>query len=158
MIKYVTIALYSTLSWGKNYSEIYKLVTKNNPSLPKSTASIISNSIIKVSKKHNIPSRLYAAILMQESAYNVAAKNCRYKNEKCADFGMSQINIQNIKTRKLDIKKLTSDIHYSIEAGAVILSEFKKMYEVREKFWWTRYNSSNEEKREEYKRKVLRFY
>lgn len=135
--------------------KISNKIVKNNPEISKNRSLKIAKLIIEMSKKYDIPSNIYTAILMQESAYKINAKNC--KNNKCYDYGISQINIMNVKHYKLSIKRLTSDLRYSIEAGAMILSYFKKHYGHKEKDWWTRYNAGNPIKRQEYKRKVTRF-
>ena len=55
---------------------IYCQITKNKPSINKNYAMKLSNIIYKTHKKYNIPSRIFTAILMQESGYNLKASNC----------------------------------------------------------------------------------
>jgi len=79
------------------------------------------------------------------------------EDKVCADFGMSQIHYQTIKRYSIDFNRLTTDVKYSIEAGAKVLSDFKKRYGHKEKDWWTRYNANNNIKRDIYKQLVERF-
>jgi len=117
---------------------------------------------------------------MQESGYRLSAKGCHkgvltelngVKNEKdkdtiapiafigtvCSDFGMSQIYYKTARAFKFDINKLTTDLEYSVEAGAIVLADFKKRYKRRETTWWTRYNASSRTKRNIYKQLVTRY-
>jgi len=106
-----------------------------------------------------------AAILMQESSYNLSAKNkkCGFSEETgkraciIQDYGVGQINYKTIEYLKLDKKRLTTDLSYSVDAAAKVLSNFKKMYGHKEIDFWTRYNSSNKNKRLVYKRLVERY-
>lgn len=110
----------------------------------------ISNLVYKASKKYNVPPKVYTAMLMQESAYrlNAVSKACgvldldKYE-EACvySDFGMSQINYKTAKKYKMNLTELLTDLEYSINAGAEILSWFHKTYAKREpQMWFTRYN------------------
>ena len=103
---------------------------------------------------------------MQESNYRLDAKNTQcglvFKvlgtignesitsiHEECvvADIGISQINYKTAKLFKFNIMKLINNLEYSIEAGAIILADFKRRYSHREKNWWSRYNASSKRKR-----------
>ena len=155
---------------------IYCQIRDNNPKLDKKYMMKLSNLIRKVSKKYNINSNIYTAILAQESLYELSAVNCTkgfrdafpgevniqvypyYKEGKvCTDFGISQIHWKTIKSYSFDVDKLTSDLEYSVGAGAIVLRDMKKRYHYAEKDYWTRYNSSNESKRNAYKQLVERF-
>lgn len=102
---------------------------------------------------------------MQESAYKITAKNIRCgisistgsKDCVIVDFGIGQINHTTIRNFKFDRTKLLSDLVYSIEASAIVLSDFKRMYGHKEKDFWTRYNSSTVSKRLIYKKMVSRY-
>lgn len=118
----------------------------------------LSNIIYKYSRKHDIPANLYTAMLRQESTYKLAARGCRWgldedfnKVRTCIDFGMSMINLKTAENFNFDIKRLTTDLEYSVECGAIVLADFKKRYFHKEEFWWTRYNASTS-----YKRKIYR--
>ena len=91
------------------------------------------------SEKYGIPSELYAAILMQESSYDLDAKNC--KGQVCHDYGIAQINKHTARLYKFELKKLTKDLTYSVESGAKVLSWFKEKYgDTEPQTWYCRYN------------------
>lgn len=132
-----------------NTHKIYCQIKNNHPKIADKFAMQLSNIIYKNAKKYRIPADIYAAILMQESAYRVGAiaKACGLRkpssvNEVCviADFGMSQINYKTAKSYGFDIERLTTDIEYSVEAGAKVLSWFHRRYSEREHDWYCRYN------------------
>lgn len=110
----------------------------------------LSNSIWKVSREHRIPSKLYTAILMQESSYKLAAKNCirgyEEKSEElvkvCSDFGIAQVHADTIELYEFDRYLLLEDLDYSVEAGAKVLAWFQKTYRKKEpETWYCRYNT-----------------
>jgi soluble lytic murein transglycosylase-like protein len=131
----------------------YRQVVSNKPTIELRYAQELSKAIVKASKKYNINPYLYTAILMQESGYSLTAVN-----KKSADYGISQINHRTITAFKFDKRKLISNLHYAVEAGAIVLSDFKKRHGKKEVHYWTRYNTSHPGKRLIYKNKVLRFY
>lgn len=157
------ISLFTVVKIGKEpkikpiqlANPIYYQILKNNPKIDKKYAMKLSNAIYHVAKLYNINPKRYAAILGQESMYKLDAVNCT--KGKCSDFGISQINIKTIKAFKFSITRLTTDLHYSLEAGAIVLADFKKAYGHKEDDWWTRYNTSNKDKREIYKALVVRY-
>lgn len=134
---------------------IYCQIVKNNPEINKKYAMSISNKIYSIAKKHKINPRRYAAILAQESMYILSAKNC--KGGICVDFGISQINKNTAKAYGFDTERLTYDLDYSLNAGAIVLSDIGKKYSGKESDWWTRYNSSNTKKRKQYATLVSRY-
>lgn len=94
----------------------------------------------QVSKKHNISTELVLSILKIESNY------CKYKvNSETNDYGCMQINEINFAKLKriYNITKhdLMTNEEKSIEAGVLILKEFKMLYKHKEpKLWPCRYN------------------
>lgn len=134
---------------------IYHQIIKNNPKINKRYALELSNKLHSISFKYRINPKKYAAILAQESMYILGAKNC--KGGICVDFGIAQINKNTASAYGFDINKLTSDLEYSLVAGAIVLSDMKKMYSSKEIDWWTRYNSSNYTKRKKYQTLVARY-
>ncbi len=112
----------------------------------------LSDVIYKASKRHNIPSKIFTAILMQESAYKLDAKNCtsgklvenklvtNKKKKVCSDFGIAQIYYTTAEAYNFDENLLLTDLEYSVNAGAKVLSWFKETYAADEYYWWTRYN------------------
>lgn len=138
--------------------KLLKQIKKNHPSLDEEYSRQIASAITVVSKKHNIKADKIAAIAMQESTYQLDATNCYTINgKKRCDYCMMQINDRTAKNFGFDKKRLMTDIQYCVEAGALVLKDFKRMYGKKEAKWWTRYNSSNPEKREIYEDKVERW-
>jgi soluble lytic murein transglycosylase-like protein len=169
VIPLLLLALYSK---AVNASEIscakhpsYCQIIKNRPKISKRHAMRVANAIHHAARKYKVPKRLYTAILAQESMYSVKAKNCRKgldaENrpvEVCFDYGISQVNWRTAKRYGLNLATLTSNLKYSVEAGARILRDFKRRYEKKEDNWWSRYNSSTKSHRLEYERKVKRWF
>lgn len=128
--------------------KIYCQIIKNSPSIDRNYAMTMSNYIYKFSKKYGISSRVYTAILAQESMYKLNAKNCTkglHKDymipvEACSDFGISQIHYNNIPRFKFNVGKLLNNLEYSIEAGFKVLHDIKKRVDISDKDWYTRYN------------------
>ena len=87
---------------------------------------------------------------MQESGYRVGTihSNCGIKSpalyyvEMCVwqDFGISQINYKTAKQYKMSLWLLLTNVEFSIDAGAKVLSWFKRRYAHKEEFWYVRYN------------------
>ncbi len=162
---------------------IYCQVVKNKPSIDKKFAMKLSNVIYKMHRKYHIPSRIFTAILMQESGYTLKTNGCHkglvknpyikrdiniclntkepegppptergYFNscidripmhvevEVCSDFGISQIYYKTAQRFKIDITRLTTDLEYSVEAGARVLHDFMERHEAKDNDWWVRYN------------------
>lgn len=146
---------------------IYAQIIGNKPNIDKEYAMKLSNLIYKMHKKYHIPSRIFTAILMQESGYSLKAKNChkgiRNKTEGeiqwelhttrrtlgilttteskvCTDFGISQIYYKTAKGWGFDVERLTNDLEYSVEAGAKVLHDMMGRFEARDSDWYVRYN------------------
>ena len=159
---------YADKSVNCDHHPIYCQIIKNKPTIDKGFAMRLSNILYHASRKHNIPANIYTAILMQESTYRLEAKNCHrgilvdnVQKENivkiCSDFGISQIYYKTAKLFEFSINQLTSDLEYSVEAGAIVLAEFHKRYGHREINWWTRYNSSTAVKRNIYRQLVEQY-
>lgn len=145
--------LWISLSFAANYGVVVNQIKKRVPELSIQERVMLANEITKSAKKHKINPRLLTAILIQESRLKLGAFNSLSK-----DFGISQINIRTIRAFKLDQKKLMTHLAYSINAGALVLNDFKMRYEKLDKYYWTRYNTSDPQKREIYKQLVLRHW
>jgi len=147
---------------------IYQQIIKNSPRIDREYAMELSALIHKYSIKYKIPPHIYTAILMQESSYRLHVKWCTTQSVKvngtwqkqrvCKDFGISQIHYKTARSYGFDKEKLVTDLKYSVKAGAIVLSDFKEMYKLKELDWWTRYNTSNREKRDIYKKRVKRYF
>lgn len=163
-----TVGNQSKVVQVKTQPEVLKVISqiqKNNPGLPKKYAQTLAQTIVKKSNKHKISSKVLTAMLMQESGYNVSAKNVRcgtsittgQKDCVVIDYGIGQINHKTIQHFKFDQKKLLSNLDYSVEAAAIVLADFKRMYGKKESDYWTRYNSGTKTNRQVYKRLVARY-
>jgi hypothetical protein len=129
---------------------IYAQIIKNKPSIDKDYAMKLSNIIYKMHKKYHIPSRIFTAILMQESGYSLKAKGCHsgYRKENlemietkvCTDFGITQIYYKTAKRWNFDIDRLTENLEYSVEAGAIVLHDIMERFEAKDNDWYVRYN------------------
>jgi len=126
---------------------IYCQIVKNKPKINKKYAMKLSNIIYKMHRKYHIPSRIFTAILRQESEYSLKAKGkkCGVTAEfekKCVytDFGISQIHWKTVELWKFDNERLTTDLEYSVEAGAKVLADIMERFEARDNNWWLRYN------------------
>lgn len=146
---------------------IYCQIIENKPSINKTYAMHLSNVIYRYSKLYKIPAKVYTAILAQESIYRISAVNCHTgvvvddkgnRIEKvCTDFGISQIWWKTALSYGFNLDLLVSDLEYSVEAGAIVLADFMRRYAHSDKFWWTRYNSSQPVNREIYRQLVSRY-
>jgi len=78
----------------------------------------------------------------------------------CFDLGIGQINVNTALSHPLckDLGRLMTDYIYNINCSCDVLQGFKKRYEGKEEFWWTRYNANNKIKREIYRKLVMRYY
>lgn len=149
-----------------NKHPIYCQIKKNRPKISNKYAMKLSNIIYRSTRVHRIPPRIFTAILAQESGYRLEAMGCHRGLDRetyaevriCSDFGIGQIYFKTARSYKFDIEKLTTDLEYSVDAAAQVLSEFKMRYERKEVDWWTRYNARSRFKRDMYKKFVERFF
>ena len=136
----------------KPHQTVYNHVIKNKPDLDPTYAENLSKAIYRASIKHRLNPLKVSAILRQESGYRLDAINRVTK-----DFSIGQINYKTIKAFNFDKNRLLIDLDYSVEAAIIVLADFKRMYGKREKNWYSRYNSSNDNKRKEYEQLVARY-
>lgn len=148
---FIILFLFITNSYSNECKEhpVFCQIVKNKPKIDKQYAMKLSNLIHKMHLKYKIPSKIFTAILMQESGYSLKAKgkSCgidKDNKEKCvySDFGISQIHYKTVDLWDFDLNKLTIDLEYSVEAGAIILADFMKRYKSKDNDgeWFTRYN------------------
>jgi len=150
----------SKVTMYEKQDEILQQIIVNKPEIDIRHAMRLSYFIVHESAKVGINPQLFAAILMQESSYQLGAKNCKDTEagyEICTDYGLSQIHYKTVALYGFDKKKLTTDMEYSIKAGLRVLSDFKKRYGNKEIHYWTRYNSSNPKARKKYQERVERW-
>lgn len=146
---FVSFQAFSKTNCAKH--PIFCQIKKNAPHLDSKYAMKLSNVIYKMHKKHNIPRDVFTAILRQESGYSLEARGCHWgipvggteAVKTCADFGIAQINWKTAERYGFDLNKLTTDLEYSVEAGAIVLRDFMKRFKKKDLNWWTRYNCGN---------------
>lgn len=62
------------------------------------------------------------------------------------DYGIAQIYYETADSYKFDTELLLSDLQYSVDSGAKVLSYFHKRYSKKESDWWVRYNIGTRQK------------
>lgn len=132
--------------------EVFRHVLKNRADLDLPYANRLSKAIYKASTAHGLNPIKVSAILRQECRYRLKCINAVTK-----DYGIGQINIKTIHAFKFDKTRLLNDLDYSVEAAVIVLADFKRMYGQKEQDYWTRYNTSNPEKRKKYKQLVAQY-
>lgn len=105
---------------------------------------------------YRLPRRLFKAILMRESQYQVGA--LRVTKDKPTDFGIGQIYHKTAKAYGFKKSKLLSNSVYSIRASAKVLKDFKDRYRGKEKYWYLRYNTANKQKQKIYYAHIARYF
>lgn len=133
LLLFILLSLLS-LSDALPSTEIFNQITKNHPKIDKVYAKELSLLLASISKKHGIPARVYAAILMQESGYD------NTKISKTRDYGIAQVNIKNLNSMKVDPVNVVNNLELSLELGAEVLALFYKQFGTTEISWFTRYN------------------
>jgi len=178
------VFLFSLSSYAADCEKhpIFCQIKQNKPGIDSDYAMKLSNIIYKMHKKYHIPSRIFTAILMQESGYSLGAKGCHkgiqqpskkyietannicqvgkvgvpeanikgclknfpqmgnIETKVCTDFGISQIYYKTAKGWGFDISRLTTDLEYSVEAGAKVLHDIMERFEAKDNDYWVRYN------------------
>ena len=138
---------------AQNTCAVFTQIKKHAPKINNDYALILSESIILFAKKYDLKPNILTAIIRQESNFKMGAFN-----KKSKDFGLTQINVKTIGNFNFDKNKIMTNIPYSIEAGAIVLSDFKKRYFKKEGYgYWCRYNTSNPIKRQNYRKLVSKF-
>ena len=128
-------------------------IQHNNPNIPSKYAHALEKSILKAAKRYRVDAYKLSAILAQESQYQLTAYNPKTK-----DWGISQINEKTIENYHLNKARLVLDLDYSVAAGAMVLADFQRMYAKFEKNnWYSRYNSSKDNKRKQYEAAVGKY-
>ena len=127
---------------------IYCQIMKNKPNINWVKAHKLAGAIERSSLKHGVRADILTAIIMRESSYRMGIRAGN-------DYGLTQINIRTVKAFGFDIGKLMTDLEYSVEAGAIVLADFKKRYYKREpNNYWSRYNHSRAKYRRKYEKGV----
>jgi soluble lytic murein transglycosylase-like protein len=87
-----------------------------------------------IALEYKLDPHLFVAIIELESAFKVNAYN-----SKTQDYGLVQINLHNIRSMKLNRKRLLKDADYNLRAAASILQYMHGRY-AYEPEWYCRYN------------------
>lgn len=148
----ILVTILTLRSEAASISSIHNQIVKNRPKLSRSYVVALRAAILKSCLKHKIPCDIFTAILMQESRYKLDAFNPDTK-----DHGIAQINEKTAIAFGFNIHKLHHNLEYSVEAGAVVLADFRRMYGKKEEDWWTRYNSSRPSQRQIYGNLVAQY-
>lgn len=137
---------------------LVRQIQRNHPGLTPDYTNNLAATFEQVSKRYKLPANRLSAMAMQESGYVLDAKQCYELNSEIrCDYCMMQINDHTIQSYGFDVQKLMTDLDYCVDAGAKVLSDFKKQYGKTDKDFWTRYNAVSTERRHVYKRLVERF-
>lgn len=133
-------------------------IRRNHPGLTPEYVANLARTFERVSKRYKLSPDRLSAMAMQESGYVLDAKQCYELNREIrCDFCMMQINDHTIQSYGFDVQKLMTDLDYCVDAGAQVLSDFRKQYAKTDKDWFTHYNAVSKEKRLVYKHLVERF-
>lgn len=100
-----------------NRHPIYCQIKKNSPKLSSSKAMKLSNIIYKAVRKHRLPTRIFVAILAQESSYKLEAKGCHY--------GLRQETLAELKHRCKNTRFVQGSPQMSKYGYGICLSEGK---------------------------------
>lgn len=84
-------------------------------------------AFLAAEKKFGVPAVILQAIAFVESSYVLNAVN-----KQSNDYGLMQINVYNIKHYGFDKKRLLTDLHYSVNAGAQVFRWFYRRYNLDE--------------------------
>lgn len=133
-------------------SPLVERIAEINPKLDLAYRRLVVRELFKAANKYKVSADSLFAIFAQESKFRVNTVNTRTH-----DYGIGQVNIRNIRYYNWDQKRLLSDVAYSVDCAAFMLSGFKRFAKREPSHWWTRYNSSNPEKRQEYGILVARY-
>lgn len=137
------------------YARVIKQILKNKPKLNKKVARQLASSIVKHSTHYKMSPYRAAAIAMQESSYSFAMN---YNKDSSVDVGFFQINSRTAKEHGLNLKKLMTDVDYSVEAYFKVMKEKLKICKNLKSESWQCYHSRTETKRTIYKKLVNRYY
>jgi hypothetical protein len=132
---------------------IEKQIKKFNPDFCEYKTSLIVKYVHKYSLENNLDPHLLTAILIQESSLSLGALNL-----SSDDYGIGQINKRTAAHFCPNKELLLTNYSYSIGCAAKVLADFKNRYAKKERYWWTRYNSSNPKLRRIYRKRVTKHF
>jgi len=126
------------------------------PSIGNGESYLLSNLIVKYSKKHNVDPYRIVAIAMQESSLKNVNKIS--KEGIITDVGLFQFHIGTIDMFKLDVRRLQDDVAYAVERACWLLSLKLKECSSLGKDAWACYHSSSTKHRLKYQELVNKHY
>jgi hypothetical protein len=118
-----------------NFKKVDHQIKTLSPKIEIAYKHRLINAVCASAEKHGVPVEVLVALLHVESGFRLGAVN-----SKTNDFGIAQVNEFNIKAFGINKKLLLTDLEYSIDKGAMILSWFHRTYSKRESMWYARYN------------------
>jgi len=156
----------------------YCAIVKLKPKINKHFAMQLSNHIYHASRKYNVDMYRVIAIMRQESGIRMNARNYSEaqektrvcdKWEKCTtvivkikettDFGLFQFHIDTMKHNKLNIKRVMTDMPFTVNfAVKYLANKIKMCSRTWPKTSWACYNSGNSGPHKQYVKDVNRYY
>lgn len=124
-------------SYKPQYDAIKKLHPKLNPVTTKRVA--LALAYVHVDPTCTIPWQILLSIAFHESSLRLDVMGL--KNPSTKDYGLMQINEQNVKALNLNKIKLLSDPVYSIQVACKILMDARKAHSRTYPFWLGAYRA-----------------
>ncbi len=134
-LRLIIVLVLTLIGFIANAGSIEQQIQRAAPFMAISDVKALAQNIRISCHKHKVPCDVLTSILATESMFQVGAYNA-----KTLDYGIAQINIKTIKVYKLDKRRLLTDVAYSVDSGALVLSWFYRTYGRREASWSCRYN------------------
>ena len=95
----------------------------------------LAGFITKYAKEYKVEREVLSCVLKVESSYKLNVVS----NTK--DYGISQINEKTAYLYSFSLNRLTTDLGYSVMAGAIVLSDYRRVFRDEEIVNWVgRYN------------------
>lgn len=129
-------------------AEIARVIMDLSPHVGEKNAVDYAIIIDKYSTEYDLNWKIVVAILKQESDFVHGEIDERYR-----DFGIGQINWQNVKAMEIDLGLLLTDVDYALRQTFMILANLKKKYDTGSTgywAWYTRYHSFTPKMRRKY--------
>ena len=109
-------------------------IHRANPKLSVDRVVELAGAIKLSCRTYKVPCDVFTAILIQESMLRIDAVN-----HTTLDYSIGQLNIKTIKAYKFDKKRLLTDLQYSTDAAAKVLSWFYIKHG-HNSIWYCKYN------------------
>jgi soluble lytic murein transglycosylase-like protein len=122
-------------------------IQKVNPYISEIHSIQIALSINKFAKEYDLNKELLLAIIKTESTFDIT------RVSRTKDYGLMQLNYKTIEALRFDIKRIRTDVDYSIGCGVLYLVMLRERYP-NDKYWWARYHSSTPKYKQIYISKI----